>query len=409
MTIVGFGAANCQMAAFALSELLPNKWRHLGVVFADLATLVAVIVGPVTARYGFQSGTWRWNFYSVSILQAVSFVGLFALYYPPKHPNGLPYAQAFREMDYIGKSPLFILRRQLETDSTLGMFLFVAGSAPFLAGIIYTTIYPSSDIHVIACLVVGAVFLIVYALWENIGEKRGLVKHPLTPTRIFTAGYGRDFTAPCIAVAIVNMFYYSSSILWPTMINVFYLEDASDWRYASLLSTIQGFGLVTGVIFLSFSGSTIKRWNWQLSGYTFIMVVFGVLLALGTPKRKGMMIAFVFISQAGYGASIYLCIAISQMGVEQKDLGLSGGVSGTTRFAGGAIATAVYTAVLTNTVRKWTVKLVPAAAIAAGLPSANLTSLMGVLGTANLTADYSPAIVSAVGKATQGAYEHGIQ
>lgn len=30
MTITGFGAANCQMAAFALTELLPNKWRHIG-------------------------------------------------------------------------------------------------------------------------------------------------------------------------------------------------------------------------------------------------------------------------------------------------------------------------------------------------------------------------------------------
>lgn len=103
MTIAGFGGANCQMAAFALSELLPNKWRHLGVVFADLATLVAVIAGPVTARYGLVSGTWQWNFYPVAILQAASFAGLYWFYYPPKHPNGLPYMQVFREMDYVGK------------------------------------------------------------------------------------------------------------------------------------------------------------------------------------------------------------------------------------------------------------------------------------------------------------------
>jgi hypothetical protein len=205
------------------------------------------------------------------------------------------------------------------------------------------------------------------------------------------------------------MFYYSTSIIYPTMINVFYLKDPADWKYASVLSTVQGLAIVTGVIFLSLFGSKIRRWNWQLTGYTFVMVVFGVLLALGTPNNKGMVIAFVFISQAGYSASIYLAIAISQLGVEQKDLGLSGGVSGTSRFAGGAIATAVYTAVLTNTVSKWTLKLVPVAAVAAGLPSSEVTSLMGVLGTANLTANYTPAIVSAVGSATQKAYEHGIQ
>jgi MFS family permease len=103
MAVAGFGGANCQMAAFALSELLPNKWRHLGVVFADLATLVAVIVGPVTARFGFEGGTWRWNFYGAAIFQAISFLGLYLLYFPPAHPNGLPYGRALREMDYIGK------------------------------------------------------------------------------------------------------------------------------------------------------------------------------------------------------------------------------------------------------------------------------------------------------------------
>jgi hypothetical protein len=289
------------------------------------------------------------------------------------------------------------------------MILFVLGATPFLAGIIYTTIYPSSDIHVIACLVSGAILLVAYALWENIGFKHCWIKHPLTPTQISIAGYGRNFTAPCIALAVIKMFYYSTSIIYPTVINVFYLKDPSDWKYASVLSTVQGLAILTGVILLSLFGSMIRRWNWQLTGYTFFMVVFGVLLALGTPNNKGLMIVFVSISQAGYGTSIYLAIAISQMGVEQKDLGLSGGVSGTSRFAGGAIATAVYTAVLANTVSKWTLKLVPVAAMAAGLPSSEVTSLMGVLGTTNLTANYSPAVVSAVGSATQKAYEHGIQ
>jgi MFS family permease len=123
MALVGFGGANCQMAAFALSELLPNKWRHLGVVFADLATLIAVTLGPVTARYGFVSGTWRWNFYPVAVLQAVCFLGLFLLYHPPKHPGGLPYAQVFREMDYIGKD--------MDLDDIISVIIFVYRNAPF--------------------------------------------------------------------------------------------------------------------------------------------------------------------------------------------------------------------------------------------------------------------------------------
>ena len=48
--LIGFGAGNCQLAAFALPELLPNKWRHFAVVIADGMIFFTVIVGPVTAR-----------------------------------------------------------------------------------------------------------------------------------------------------------------------------------------------------------------------------------------------------------------------------------------------------------------------------------------------------------------------
>jgi hypothetical protein len=125
------------------------------------------------------------------------------------------------------------------------------------------------------------------------------------------------------------------------MINVFWSNGGKDWRYACVLSVVQGLAIGTGVLFLSFFGSKIKRWNWQMTGYFFTMVLFGVLLALGRQDRKGMVVAFIFISQAGYSAAIYLNIAVCQLGVEQKDLGLSGGISGTARFAGGAVATAV--------------------------------------------------------------------
>lgn len=48
--ILGFGGGNCQLATFALPELLPNRWRHIGVVLADGMAFVCVIAGPVTPR-----------------------------------------------------------------------------------------------------------------------------------------------------------------------------------------------------------------------------------------------------------------------------------------------------------------------------------------------------------------------
>lgn len=160
---------------------------------------------------------------------------------------------------------------------------------------------------------------------------------------------------------------------------------------------------------MSVFGSRLRHWNWTLTASVFVMVVFGSLLALGNPSNKGLMIAFVFLSQCGYGWAIYLSIAISQMGVEQKDLGHSGGISGTARFAAGTIAASVYTTILTNTVSKWTARYVPAAVEAAGLAASKVPALLKDAASPTFAKDYSPAVVAAYGGAVQHAYEKGVQ
>ena len=220
----------------------------------------------------------------------------------------------------------------MRTDGTAGALLFIFGSVPLLMGIIWTTVYSSDDAHVVAPLVVGFFFIVCFALWERFSK----TKHPLTPTYVFTSSRGRDFTAPAIVLAVVNMFYYSSSIIWPTIVISFYTAGGTDWREAMILSLPQGFAITAGAILLSAFGSKIKKWHWQLTGSVFFMVLFGALLALVTPTNKGLMIAMVFLSQTAYGWAIYLSIAVAQMGVEHKDLGLSGGIAGVSRFAAGS-------------------------------------------------------------------------
>lgn len=198
-------------------------------------------------------------------------------------------------------------------------------------GIVWTTVYPSSDPHVVAPLVIGFFFLTCFALWERYGG----VKYPLTPPHVFSSSFGRDFTAPAIALGICNMFFYSSSILWPTMISVWY-SSSEDWKESVILSLPQGFAITFGAVLLSFIGNYLRNWQWQLTGSMLVMVLFGSLLALGNPTNKGLMIAFVFLSQSGYGYAICLTIAVAQMGVVQRDLGISGGIAGVFRFAAGS-------------------------------------------------------------------------
>lgn len=210
--------------------------------------------------------------------------------------------------------------------------LFIGGIVPLLMGIVWAGVYDSNDAHVVACLVVGFVVLLGFALWETFAN----LKFPLTPTYVFTSSWGRDFTAPAVALGVVNMFYYSSSILWPQMTTVLYTNGGLEWRYAIVLTLPQGLAIAFGAFLLSVLGRKLRNWQWQLTGSVFIMVLFGSLLGMVTPDNKGTMIAFMFLSQAGFGWGLYLSIAITQMGVEQKNLGVSGGISGAIRFAAGA-------------------------------------------------------------------------
>ena len=140
------------------------------------------------------------------------------------------------------------------------------------------------------------------------------------------------------------------------------------------------------------------------------MVVFGSLLALAKPNNFGLMCAFLTLSLFGYGWAIYLTIAFTQLGVDQENLGISGGLSGCVRFAGGTVAQAVYLSVFQNDLAKKIPLYVTAAAEKAGVPAAKIPTVLEDLATPTVLASrFGPKVAAAVGLAQQNAYAHGIK
>ncbi|KAI1617384.1 fungal trichothecene efflux pump [Exophiala viscosa] len=392
MTIIGFGGGNCQLAAFALPELLPNKWRHIGVALADGFTIGTIIIGPVGARYAIISGDgWRWLYYGPAIGAAISFGLLFMLYYPPKHPRGVPWRQAVRDLDYFGG------------------LLFTVAVSLILTGIVYTSILPASSPTVIGLLVSGFGALIIFALWETFAS----LKQPLTPPRVFAKNYGRDLTAPCVVGFVVTMFYYGANVVYPTMISVFFTTATSDFRRAIYLSLPQGFGLLVGTILLSYFGGRVGHWRWTLTGAVTLMTFWGALLALGTPARKGLVIACFFLSNVAYGWAQFLSITFIQFGTDQVELGIAGGLAGVFRSAGGSLAVAVYSTILGNTQSASAAKLVPEAVTRAGLNPLDVPAVLKALPLGSTALFKVPgmtaAIVEAAEVALQNSYVHGFK
>jgi hypothetical protein len=250
---------------------------------------------------------------------------------------------------------------------------------------------PSSDVTVIAPLCAGLGITALFGVWENFGK----VKYPLCPPEIFKSHNGREFTAPFILAFIVTMFYYGINIIYPTMINTFYITPDTPRSEELLLTLPNNLGLVFGAILLSCFGNLVGHWKWSLTVSWVGLSIFGGLLALVTPFNKGTMIAFAFLEQMFFGWAQYESIAFTQLGVKQIDLGVSGGLAGVARYAGGSLAQAVYTTILTNELSSKAAKTVPAAAQALGLGEAESAQLLQAIatGASDVIADI-PGIVS---------------
>lgn len=196
------------------------------------------------------------------------------------------------------------------------------------------------------------------------------------------------------------------------MINVFYITPTTT-RSEQLLLTLPGnIGLVFGAMCLIAFGNLAGHWKWTLTISWIGMTVFGGLMALVTPTNKGMMIAFTFLEQSFFGWAQYESIAFTQLGVHQHDLGMSGGLAGVARYAGGSLAQAIYVSILANTQVTRAAKLVPAAVVQAGGSMKMGEALLAAfpLGATALEAvpGVNASILGAAASAYQWAYAHAL-
>ena len=334
---------------------------------------------------------WRYGYWGVTIAQGLSFIVLIFFYFPPRHPRGVSYGEALRHIDWVG------------------IVTFTAAAAMILSGIVYVQYLPSNDPKVVALLVVGFVCLIFFGLWETFAPLR----EPLAPTRLFTANRGRALTAPFVVGFVVTMFYYATNITWPTMVEVYFTSAATPPHIVYLLATVQGFGIFTGAMLLSFLGTHIQHWRFQMGVPITLMTFFGGMLAYVTPEKESVGIAFAFLVAMFYGYGQYLSIAYIQFGADQLELGIAGGLAGVARYAGGAVAVTLFETILVTVQGKYAVNhVIPAAEAAGASPSVAKAVLAALpLGTAALEKvnGLTKAIAEAAGAAFVESYVQGVK
>jgi hypothetical protein len=181
-----------------------------------------------------------------------------------------------------------------------------------------------------------------------------------------------------------------------------------------LLTLPPNLGLPFGAILLMVFGNRVGHWKWTLVISVSSLVLWGSLMALITPYNKEMMIAFVCLGQISYGWAAYLAVTFTQLGVPQEYLGISGGLAGLARYAGGAVASASYSSAIGNGIQKRGWELIPPAALDAGLPEESLEILMSAVisggpGAIGKIQGVTPQITDAVAMAYKWSVAFGLR
>ena len=161
---MGVGAGIGELISLAVAgEIAPTKNRGIyigGMVMTILPFCPAVLYAQLITY----ASTWRWV---GLVIGGWSFIGLvltFCFYWPPPTQRDVPRRELVRRIDWVGG------------------FLSAAGITMFLVGLtlpVQGTSYAWSSAPVVANLVIGALCIVSFIVWEW-----RFAKHPMFPARL---------------------------------------------------------------------------------------------------------------------------------------------------------------------------------------------------------------------------------
>lgn len=316
---------------------------------------------------------------------------LFFFYYPPdfytKHrTDGKTKKQLLKEMDYVG------------------ILLFIAGGALFLIGVNFGgRNFPWSSPKVIAPIVVGLCCYIALGFYET----RSSLKYPLMQPRLFKDL--RGFTMIIVVCFVGGMLYYSMNVLWPRMSQIFFVP-ATQPILRGVYATIFSYGTLLGGMIMVVICSRVNHERWQLVTFMILQTALIASLASVGIHDKGQAIATVILGSACVTPPQLVSFTMLSLNLkDQNDIGIAVGLAGTFRLLGGAIATAIYSAILANRFAETLPRYVKEAAEQTGFSETNLPALITATAS-NTAAAYkkvpgiSQAVISAAGLAYKLAY-----
>lgn len=207
------------------------------------------------------------------------------------------------------------------------------------------------------------------------------------------------------------MLYYSMNVLWPRQSQLFFV-GVDEPVLRGVYSTIFSCGTFLGGVIMVFICSRLHHEKWQL---VFFMIaqtaLIGSLASVGV-HDKAQAIVTIVIGAAMVTPPQLISFTMLSLGLDdQRDIGIAVGLAGTFRLLGGAVATAIYSAILSSTFTSHIPSTMRSAISKSDVPYSDslLQSLIAAAATNTLAAyeavrGVTPDLVELAGMATKLAY-----
>ncbi|KAF5699604.1 drug facilitator PEP5 [Fusarium mundagurra] len=351
-TLIGFGAGVIMVAYPGISELLPNKYRGIGLAWTEFCITVpwGSLVGLIATRL-YLKASWRWCYYITIIYASICLIGTFICYFPPSRPQHdfeKTRWQQVKELDYIG------------------LFLFATGLTVFLIGVTYLGEAHRSMTLVACTISIGACVFIAAFIYDFTIPKR-----PLFPRKLFKMY--REFTVYLVVLFVSGMIWQGMLTLSNQGTLFMFTNDILEIGVISVPASMSG--IIGGWIMPSLVHK-IKHIRYQFVFALLLQTAFTASYAGVVPHNKTGWTILPMFGQSCFTWVTVLSYVSSGLLVPQEELGISAGLMGTFRSAGGSLGNAMFSTILTSIVNRNLAKNIAGAAIGAGYSLKNLEALI---------------------------------
>ncbi|KAF4993504.1 hypothetical protein FGRMN_6433 [Fusarium graminum] len=384
-TLIGFGAGVIMVSYPGISELLPNKYRGIGIGWTEFCICIpwGSLSGLIATQL-YLRATWRWCYYITIIYATICLIGTFICYFPPSRPQHdfeKTRWQQVKELDYVG------------------LFLFATGLTVFLIGVTFLGAAHRSMTLVATTITIGACVFIAAFVYDFTVPKR-----PLFPRKLF--GMYREFTVYLVILFVCGMIWQAMITLGNQGTLFMFTNNLEEIGYISVPANVSG---IIGGWIMPTLVHKIKHIRYQFIFALILQTAFTASYATVIPHNKtGWMILPMF-GQACFTWLTVLSYVASGLLVPQEELGVSAGLMGTFRSAGGSLGNAMFSTIVSSIVNRNLAKNIAGAAMGAGYSAKDLPSLIpGVIQNAvgvPFALAKVPGVTDSVLQATSAAFK----